>query len=381
MSKRNSEFLGLTLRDNDEFISTEEDAKNFEKIDEEAKRLAGGIFCTAGIASEQAAGGQSTVHKITRPEKKSPFLVFRPGADFNAADTVKIDGAQVSVKAIGSGKSGFDGVWKKDVTTIGFYDESGAVFYILAAKDIIDLSAENTTSGTLPVSKGGTGAMTAQDALTNLGITVAASVINYLQGLKSNAQQQIDGKAPKTHSHTAENIASGTLTVERGGTGAATADKARTNLGAASASELNEFKETVNNQFYSNKISRDQLENSIYTQRDRITALDAYAKNIDKSISGRFVTTRDTICTGQEIAAGDILSLSVDISKDGYIPLGIVGYNTDGNWCTFASMSEMYLGSGTQTGKAVVKVIVKNHEASHKISAFTLQVFILWVKE
>lgn len=383
MSKRNSEFLGLTLRDNEEFISTEEDAENFEKIDEEAKRLAGGIFCTAKTASEQAAGGQSTVHKITRPEKKSPFLVFRPGADFNAADTVKIDGAQVSVKAIGSGKSGFDGVWKKDVTTIGFYDESGAVFYILAAKDIIDLSAENTTSGTLPVSKGGTGAMTAQDALTNLGITVAASVINYLEGLKSNAQQQIDGKAPKTHSHTAENITSGTIPVERGGTGATTAKQARANLDAASASEMNDYAHAVSKRFEANADSMIQLSNQVNQQRVLIKELDTYAKKIDASISGRFVRETHTLCTGKTIEAGQNLSLSITLSKDGYIPIGIVGQHHDGSYATFAMIQNLYLDS-VASGRGTVNCIVKNIHSSATIGKtgdlYSLSVDILWVK-
>ena len=65
----------------------------------------------------------------------------------------------------------------------------------------------------LPVSKGGTGATTAAQARTNLGIT--ASNIN---------------AAPATHTHAASDITSGAIPVSHGGTGATSIDGARTVL-------------------------------------------------------------------------------------------------------------------------------------------------------
>lgn len=70
-------------------------------------------------------------------------------------------------------------------------------------------------SGTLPISKGGTGSTSATAALTNLGA------------------------AKKTHNHTATDINSGTLSSDRlpvipitkGGTGASNSSQARSNLG------------------------------------------------------------------------------------------------------------------------------------------------------
>lgn len=64
-------------------------------------------------------------------------------------------------------------------------------------------STEDLESGTLPLSRGGTGANTAAQALKNLGINVGASVINLLDGVKSNIQNQIEGKANSEHSHNA----------------------------------------------------------------------------------------------------------------------------------------------------------------------------------
>ena len=77
-------------------------------------------------------------------------------------------------------------------------------------------------SEVVPVSNGGTGATSAANARTNLGITPANI-----------------GAAAASHNHSAANITSGTMsisrlptiTVAKGGTGATTAAQARVNLG------------------------------------------------------------------------------------------------------------------------------------------------------
>lgn len=74
----------------------------------------------------------------------------------------------------------------------------------------------------IPVSNGGTGATSATNARTNLGIT-----------------PENIGAADKEHTHSAADITSGTMsinrlptiTVAKGGTGATTAAQARVNLG------------------------------------------------------------------------------------------------------------------------------------------------------
>lgn len=86
-------------------------------------------------------------------------------------------------------------------------------------------------TGTLPVANGGTGATTAAGVLSNLGITATATELNYVDGVTSNVQSQLNGKAPSSHNHSADNITSGTLPIARGGTGATTVAGALTNLG------------------------------------------------------------------------------------------------------------------------------------------------------
>lgn len=81
----------------------------------------------------------------------------------------------------------------------------------LASKDSVGLGGSDAT-GTLPVSKGGTGGTTAAVARKNLGLGALAT-----KGSVSLAGSDV----------------SGTLPLSKGGTGATTADAARTALGAA----------------------------------------------------------------------------------------------------------------------------------------------------
>ena len=81
-------------------------------------------------------------------------------------------------------------------------------------------------------------------------LTVTAAELNYIDGVESNVQAQLDGKAALSHNHAATEITSGTLSSDRlptvpiakGGTGATTAAGALTNLGlTATAAELNKL--------------------------------------------------------------------------------------------------------------------------------------------
>lgn len=92
-------------------------------------------------------------------------------------------------------------------------------------------SAANITSGTLPITRGGTGATTAAAARNNLGLgntTGALPIANGGTGATSAANARTNlgvtpaniGAAAATHKHSAADITSGTLPVARGGTGA-----------------------------------------------------------------------------------------------------------------------------------------------------------------
>lgn len=96
----------------------------------------------------------------------------------------------------------------------------------LALLDEIDLGSLAVV-GILPISKGGTGANTVEQAQINLGIVVASAI-----------QQMIDASVPEIQSVDLGSAqATGVLPLSKGGTGATAASQARTNLGVWSAEQ------------------------------------------------------------------------------------------------------------------------------------------------
>lgn len=53
------------------------------------------------------------------------------------------------------------------------------------------------------------------DSLSDLGITATATELNYIDGVTSNVQTQLDNKAALSHNHSASNITSGTMNASR----------------------------------------------------------------------------------------------------------------------------------------------------------------------
>lgn len=147
MSKTTSEYLGLEIRDNNEFVSTEVDAENFRKIDKETKRLNDGTICFAECTSTVNSEGKTRVHSITRPEKKSALILFQIDGLYTPKDTVKIDEKTVTVKAISSGAESFENIITYGAPTLGFYDESNSVLYVISANPIISDGMSQYTFG------------------------------------------------------------------------------------------------------------------------------------------------------------------------------------------------------------------------------------------
>lgn len=75
-------------------------------------------------------------------------------------------------------------------------------------------------------------------SLSSFGITATATELNYMDGVTSNVQTQLNGKAASSHNHSTSNITSGTLRVARGGTGITSNPSMLVNLGSTSSASV-----------------------------------------------------------------------------------------------------------------------------------------------
>lgn len=75
-------------------------------------------------------------------------------------------------------------------------------------------------------------------SLSSLGITATAEELNYIAGVTSSVQEQLDSKAAASHDHAAGDITSGTLAIARGGTGMTSNPSMLVNLGSTSAASV-----------------------------------------------------------------------------------------------------------------------------------------------
>ncbi len=99
-----------------------------------------------------------------------------------------------------------------------------------SAYSISTVNAANITENQLAISQGGTGAVSADAARTNLGLVIGTDVQAQDDDLEDLADGTLSGTKVGTGIN-ADNISDGTLAIVQGGTGANTATDARTSLG------------------------------------------------------------------------------------------------------------------------------------------------------
>lgn len=99
---------------------------------------------------------------------------------------------QLDAKGVGSVTSVSGTGTVQGLTLSGTVTSSGS---LTLGGSLADVNLATQVTGTLPVANGGTGSTTAVGALTNLGITATATELNYVDGVTSAIQTQLDAKA------------------------------------------------------------------------------------------------------------------------------------------------------------------------------------------
>lgn len=192
------------------------------------------------------------------------------------------------------------------------------------------------------------------EKLSDLGVAATADELNYIEGVTSPIQNQINSKSSLGHIHSASEITSGTISNDRlpttpivkGGTNATTVEDARTNLDVYSKSQTQSL---VNGAYgYADTIKNDLLNGAgaaydtlkelgelIDNNTDAIDALEIIASG-KVSKSGDTMTGSLTIGEGRDLclqASADSADSGDIIYRDG------AGIETGRLWITDGNIS------------------------------------------
>ena len=175
----------------------------------------------------------------------------------------------------------------------------------LANTNYLSISGQEITGGTVPVTSGGTGATTASEARTALGVDAAGTDNSTNVTLANTNYLSISG----------QEITGGTVPVTSGGTGATTASEARTALGVDAAGTDNSTNVTLANTNYLS-ISGQEITGGTVpvasggtgatTAAEARTALGVDAAGTDNSTNVTLANTNYLSISGQEITGGTV---------------------------------------------------------------------------
>lgn len=233
-----------------------------------------------------------------------------------ATDTVTFVGSNVTITpdatndkitfAVADGSTSAKGIVKLTNSTSSTSTTTAATpSSVKSAYDLANTAKTNAATAQSKADSAYTLAEGKVDSLSDLGITATATELNYVDGVTSNVQTQLDGKAASSHNHAASNITSGTLSSDRlptvpiskGGTGSTTATGALTNLGiTATAAELNTLDGITATTAELNKLD------GVTATTAELNYVDGVTSNIQTQLNGKLGKT--TYEYNKELALG-----------------------------------------------------------------------------
>ena len=168
---------------------------------------------------------------------------------------------------------------------------------ILAGKDSVALDTSEVT-GVLPISKGGTGALSLEQAQQNLGILSEEDITTLIESvIPEIGDVQLDSAQT-----------SGILPISKGGSGAQTTQQARINLGVWSASQSETVRDNVNE-----SLRRSYAEagyNVVGTFREGFTIVNSNDVGIDEATGKGFTGPAGPVAAGTDPASGGFVDVS-----------------------------------------------------------------------
>lgn len=143
-----------------------------------------------------------------------------------ATDTVTFVGSNLSITtdatndkvtfSVADGSTSEKGLVKLTNSTSSVSTTTAATpSSVKAAYDLANTAKTNAATAQAKADEAYTLADGKADSLSDLGVTATATELNYMDGVTSNIQTQLDGKAPSSHNHSAANITSGTISAAR----------------------------------------------------------------------------------------------------------------------------------------------------------------------
>jgi len=314
---------------------------------------------TGGTVPVSSGGtGATTVHGA-----RSALGVDAAGTDnstnvtLSNTDYLNISGQQITAGTVPVSSGGTGATTSSAARTALGVDAAGtdnSTDVTLANTNYLSISGQDITGGTIPVSSGGTGAVTAYAARSNLNVDVA--------GTDNSTDVTLASVSDNYLSISDQDITAGTVPVSLGGTGATTSSAAREALGVDAAGTDNSTNVTLSNTNYLSVSGQEITGGTVpvssggtgaTTALAARSSLDVDQAGTDNSTDVTLANTNYLSISGQEITGG-----TVPVSSGGTgsttaasarIALDVDQAGTDNSTdVTLASVSDNYLSISGQ---------------------------------
>lgn len=183
--------LSSTVADNETLAATPKAVKSAYDLANTAKTTADSKQAAITGAATTITGSNLTASRALVSDANGKVAV----SAVTSTELGYLDGVTSAIQTQLNGKAstshGTHVTYGTSASALGT-SSAGTATTVSRSDHVHALPALTSCTGTLTVAKGGTGATTAAGALTNLGLTATAAELNYMDGVTSNVQTQLN---------------------------------------------------------------------------------------------------------------------------------------------------------------------------------------------